>query len=299
MAPQGYGFEFVFVDDHSTDATPAILKRWGDQGAPLRYVRLARNCGSFNAMAAGLRLCTGDAAVIMAADLQDPPEVIPELAAEWKAGHDVVLATRLQREGETLSTKTFASVYYWLMRRFAMPEIPAGGADFLLVGRNVIDAYNAIPERNTSFLATIIWLGFRRTSLGYVKQARHAGHSKWSFSRKIKLFIDSFVSFSYLPIRVMSLLGVLMATCGFAYALLVIGLRLTGVIEGGTGFAALMTVVLIGQGTIMVMLGVLGEYLWRCYDEVRGRPRYVVEEYVHAADAATETSAWKSTGRAA
>ena len=171
-------------------------------------------------------------------------------------------------------------MYYRLMRWMALPEMPAKGADFLLIDRKVIDACNAISEKHTSLLAMILWMGFRQTSIEYVKQARHAGKSKWTLAKKLKLFVDSIVSFSYVPIRLMSLLGLLMAAGGFVYALAVVVGRLTGWVAAGTGFAALMTVLLVGQGAILIMLGILGEYLWRTFDEARGRPRYIIEEYV-------------------
>jgi dolichol-phosphate mannosyltransferase len=163
------------------------------------------------------------------------------------------------------------------MRRFALPEMPVKGADFLLMDRKVIDAYNAIPEKNTSFLAMILWLGFRQTSIEYVKQERHSGRSKWSLSRKFKVFIDSFISFSYAPIRLMSLAGAAIGLLGFLYALVVVFNAIRGFpIEG---WSSLMVVVLMLGGFQLLMLGVLGEYLWRAFDEARGRPRYVIEEY--------------------
>jgi dolichol-phosphate mannosyltransferase len=164
------------------------------------------------------------------------------------------------------------------MRGIALPDMPGNGADFLLMDRKVIDAYNAIPEKNTSFLALVLWMGFCQTTIDYVKDARHEGRSKWTLAKKLKLFIDSIVSFSYVPIRLMSCLGFVIALLGFVYAAVVIVGRLTGWVTAGTGFAALMTVLLIGQGTIMTMLGVLGEYLWRTYDESRRRPWYIIEE---------------------
>ena len=173
--------------------------------------------------------------------------------------------------------------------------MPAKGADFLLVDRKVVDAYNAIAEKNTSVLAMILWMGFRQSFIPYVKQARHGGRSKWTFAKKLKLFVDSVVSFSYVPIRAMSLVGLGMALAGFLYAVLVVVGRLGGWINTGTGFAALMTVVLIGQGVIMMMLGVLGEYVWRTYDEARGRPRYIVEE--HVTPGRPPTSTRDPTGR--
>jgi dolichol-phosphate mannosyltransferase len=216
----------------------------------------------------------------MAADLQDPPELIPRLLERWQARNDVVWAGRTAREGESWTTRSTSRIYYWLMRLLALPDMPKKGADVMLLDRKVIDAYNAIREKHTSLLAMILWLGFRQTSIEYVKQARHAGKSKWTLSKKLKLVVDSIVSFSYVPIRAMSLLGGGMALCGFGYATAILVGRVCGWVLAGTGFAALMTVLLIGQGSILLMLGILGEYLWRTYDEARGRPRYIVEEYV-------------------
>ena len=271
--------EVILVDDHSLDASPVIAKQWVREDARVSYLRLSHNCGSHAAFSAGLARCSGDCAVLLAADLQDPPESVPELLTQWRKGHDVVWAVRSQREDERWTTILFANIYYWLMRRFALPDMPSKGADFLLVDRKVIDAYNSIPEKNTSFLAMILWMGFRQTSITYVKQARHRGTSKWTLGKKLKLFIDSMVSFSYVPIRIMSLLGLFMASGGFGYALVIIIGRIMGWVAAGTGFAALMTVLLVGQGGILLMLGILGEYLWRTFDEARGRPRYILEEF--------------------
>jgi len=272
--------EVVLVDDHSSDESAQIARDWCNDDSRVSYLRLSRNCGSHAAFSAGLAHCTGDCAVLLAADLQDPPEAAPELLTKHQEGFDVVWAVRSSRESEKWSTLLFANLYYRLMRRFALPDMPATGADFLLMDRKVIDAYNAIPEKNTSFLAMILWMGFRQISIQYVKHARHAGKSKWTLSKKLKLFIDSMVSFSYVPIRLMSLLGLTLATCGFVYALVVVIGRFTGLVTAGTGFAALMTVLLVGQGGILVMLGVLGEYLWRTFDEARGRPRYIIEDHI-------------------
>lgn len=276
--PADTDVELVVADDHSADQTSEIARRLVSGQIPGRLVRLSRNSGSHAACAAGLSHCVGDAAVVMAADLQDPPEVIPELVAKWREGYDVVWAVRKKREGERRLTLLLARAYYWIMRKIALPDMPPTGADFFLIDRKVIDAYNRIPEKHTSLPAMIRWMGFRQTSIEYVKQARHAGRSKWTLAKKVKLFVDSLVSFSYAPIRLMSLLGLLMALAGFLYAGVVVASRLVGYVVAGTGFAALMTVLLVGQGMILLMLGVLGEYLWRTYDEARGRPRYLIEE---------------------
>jgi len=291
--------EIVLLDDHSTDESPAIAKQWASEDARVKYVRLSRNSGSHAAFSAGLAHCTGDCAVLLAADLQDPPETVRELLEHWREGSDVVWAVRLAREGETWSTQALAATYYWLMRRVALPSMPAKGADFLLVDRKVVDAYNAIAEKNTSVLAMILWMGFRQSFVPYVKQARHSGRSKWTLAKKLKLFVDSLVSFSYVPIRAMSAVGFGLAMAGFIYALVVVIGRLAGWIATGSGFAALMTVLLVGQGCTMMMLGVLGEYVWRTYDEARGRPRYIVEEVVQSVCPAGEALSNPSAQRVA
>jgi polyisoprenyl-phosphate glycosyltransferase len=282
--------EIVLVDDHSSDSSPDFAQQWAREDSRVKYIRLSRNSGSHAAFSAGLAHCTGDCAVLLAADLQDPPETVPQLYERWQNGSDVVWAVRLAREGETRTTRFLAGAYYWLMRRVALPGMPAKGADFLLVDRKVVNAYNAIGEKNTSILAMILWMGFRQSFVPYVKEARHSGKSKWTLGKKLKLFIDSLVSFSYAPIRLMSLIGFSMAMAGFVYASVVVVGRLANWIQTGAGFAALMTVLLVGQGFTMMMLGVLGEYVWRTYDEARGRPRYIVEQFVHAGEKGSGTS---------
>jgi glycosyltransferase involved in cell wall biosynthesis len=269
-------YEVVLVDDHSSDGSQAFARQWLSEDRRVRYLRLSRNCGSHAAYTAGLARCSGDCAVLLAADLQDPPEAIPTLLGKWREGNDVVWASRSRRDGESWLTRLNARLYYAMMRRLALPEMPAQGADFLLLDRKVIDAYNAVPEKNTSFLAMILWLGFRQTFIEYVKQARHAGSSKWSFSKKLKLTVDSLVSFSYAPIRLMSLAGMLVSLLGLGYAGIVFVNALAG--YPTEGWSSLMVAVLVLGGVQLSMLGILGEYLWRTFDEARGRPRYVIEE---------------------
>jgi len=277
-AARGYEFDITIVDDHSSDGTPAAVRRWADDDRRVRLIRLSRNFGSHAAFHAGVAECSGDAAVFLAADLQDPPELVLEMTQQWENGSDVVWAIRAGREGEKVSVKLFSQVYYVALRHMGLSQIPAQGADFFLIDRKVIDAYLRIPEKNTSFMGMVLWMGFRQSFVPYVKQARASGVSKWTLGKKIKLFVDSIVSFSFTPIRAMSVLGVLFALAGFAFMLFVIVARLAGWVVAGTGYAALMTVVLMGFGLIMLMLGVMGEYLWRTFDEARGRPRFIVED---------------------
>lgn len=279
-AAMGVGREIVFVDDHSRDGTPRVLAGLAAADPTVRVLRFARNFGSHKAFAAGLEHCAGDAAVILAADLQDPPETIPRLLAQWRDGAKVVWAVRTEREGESWSTKFFARLYYALMRRFAEVEPPRGGADFLLVDRAVLEVLKSAPEKHTSLLALIQWMGFEQREITYVKAARRSGRSNWTLRKKLKLAVDSFVSFSYAPVRLMSACGLVFALAGFCYAAVIVvrALTLHAAVEG---WSSLMCVLLIVSGVQLVMLGILGEYLWRAFDETRGRPRYILERRIN------------------
>jgi len=271
-----YDFEFIFIDDCSSDETPSILQDKTNVDHRVKIIRFARNCGSHAAVAAGLQFCRGDAAIMLAADLQDPPEIIPRLLLEWGKGFKVVWGARDKREGECFLTLAISRTFYFLMNGFTDIRQPPTGADVFLIDRAVINAFKAAPEKNTSVTMLISWLGFSQTSIEYVKQARHAGSSKWTTTKKIKLFFDSLISFSYAPLRFMSLIGAISAFLGLLYSVDVFIDALGGIPV--KGWASLMIVVLVIGGLQMSMLGMLGEYLWRTYDEARGRPRYVIEK---------------------
>jgi dolichol-phosphate mannosyltransferase len=279
-AALGVELELVFVDDHSDDRTPAILRELAARDPRIKVLRFSKNFGSHKAFTAGLEHCTGDAAVILAADLQDPPETIPQLLEQWRAGAKVVWAVRDRREGESALNLALARAYYFLMRRFAEVQPPRAGADFLLVDRQVLDVLKRSPEKHTSLLALIQWMGFRQEYITYAKAERHSGRSKWTLRKKLKLSIDSFVSFSYFPIRLVSTCGIIFAITGFVYATIV-AVRALAYGSPVQGWPALMCAVLITSGVQLIMLGVLGEYLWRAFDETRGRPRYIVEERIN------------------
>jgi dolichol-phosphate mannosyltransferase len=227
-----------------------------------------------------LEHCSGDGAVILAADLQDPPETIPQLVEKWRKGAQVVWAARDEREGESLPTRLLSRTYYALMRRFAEVQPPKNGADFLLLDRRVIEALRASPEKNTSLLSLIQWMGFNQDQISYTKAARSSGRSKWTVRKKLKLAVDSFVSFSYAPIRLASAFGLLFAFSGFVYAAVIAG-RAIMLGSPVQGWASMMCVLLIVSGVQLVMLGIVGEYLWRTFDETRGRPRYIVEKRIN------------------
>ncbi|MBW2737467.1 MAG: glycosyltransferase, partial [Deltaproteobacteria bacterium] len=228
------------------------------------------------AVDAGLAMCAGDIAIVLAADLQDPPEIIPRLVAQWEKGYGVVWGKREKRQGESFMTLVFSRAYYFMMNRLTDVKRPPTGADVVLIDRSVIEAFKQSPEKNSSVFMLIAWLGFSQTYIEYVKEVRHAGISKWTFSKRIKLLFDSLISFSYVPLRFMSLMGAITAFLGVLYALVVFINAFRGIPV--QGWATLMIVVLLMGGFQMIMMGMLGEYLWRTYDETRGRPRYVIEK---------------------
>ena len=269
-------FEFIFIDDCSTDKTPDLLQRLRKKDDRVNIIRFSRNCGSYTAVAAGLDFCKGDVAIMHATDLQDPPEIIPQLYREWRKGFKIVWGVREKREGETLITRGLSRIFYFLMNRLTDVKQPSTGADVFLIDRVVIEAYKQSPEKNTSLIMLIAWLGFSQSYIKYVKEARHAGASKWTFSKRVKLFLDALISFSYIPLRFMSLMGVTSAFLGLIYSIFVFINALRGLPV--QGWASLMIAILIIGGFQMIMLGMLGEYLWRTYDETRGRPKYVIEK---------------------
>lgn len=272
-----YDFEFIFVDDCSNDKTPDILAHLRKADHRVVIIRFARNCGSHAADSAGLHFCRGNVAIIMAADLQDPPEVIiPRTIEQWGKGYKVVWGVREKRKGESFITLFLSRVYYYLMNLLTDIKQPPTGADVFLLDRVVVDAFKQSPEKHSSNMMLIAWLGFSQTSITYVKEARHTGHSKWTISKKIKLSLDSLISFSYVPLKFMSLMGVISAFLGLLYG----GVVLINAFRGNPiqGWSSLMIVILVLGGFQMSMMGMLGEYLWRTYDESRGRPRYVIEK---------------------
>ncbi|WP_438348919.1 glycosyltransferase family 2 protein [Paenibacillus sp. FA6] len=269
-------FEFIFVDDGSKDNSFPLLMEARKQDPRIKVVKLSRNFGSMSAIQAGLGYTTGDCVGIIAADLQDPPEMFKEMLEHWKLGKKVVLATREDRE-ESLSQRMFSNTYYYLLEKFALKGYPKGGFDFLLIDKQVVNEVVEIHEKNTNIMSLIYWLGYDQVQIPYVRQERKLGKSRWTLSKKIKLFVDSFVSFSYSPIRFMSFIGVITAIMSFLYGVFVILGTVFGFIElqGWTTIIALITFLL---GIIMIMLGIIGEYLWRILDESRERPSYVVDQ---------------------
>ena len=282
MREVGGDWEWIVVDDHSRDDTFAVIEALALRDARVRGFRLSRNSGSHVAITCGLHQVDSDAAVMMAADLQDPPETLATMVARWRQGAQVVWATRRVQPGEA-SHRGFAALYYWTMRRLVgMTEMPARGADFFLLDRVVVDAFRRFSERNVSVLALITWLGFRQDFVEYDKQPRLSGQSGWTLARKIKLVVDSITSFSDFPIRLCTYAG--LALLAGSLVLLIFAAMLLPQLGGGV---LLLLFLIVGlAGLQLVAVGVVGEYVWRALEESRRRPPYLIEAMAGQREAA-------------
>lgn len=271
-------WEVVYVDDGSHDDSLSVLRALRrERPGATRVVRLSRNFGSHAAILAGLSRARGRYAAVIGADLQEPPSLVLAMLDTARAEEaEVVLACRFRRE-EGWSKVAFANVYYAVMRRFSQAKFPRGGFDCFLIARPVIDALLRHPEANTSIAALILWMGFRQATVEYVKAARAGGASRWTLRKKLRLVLDSVMSFSHAPIRAMELTGLVTAVAGLAYAAVIVGIWIAGHREVA-GWSSLMVVVLVMSGLILVALGIVGEYLWRILDAARRRPVFVIAE---------------------
>lgn len=272
-----YEIELIFVDDGSGDTSLQILFDFQSKfPQTIIVVKLARNFGSMAAIQAGLTVSTGDCVGMISADLQDPPELFYEMLEYWVKGNKAVFAIRQDRE-EPFLQKTFSKVYYFLVRKFALNEYPSGGFDFFLVDRQIVSEINRIQEKNTNLMTLIFWLGFKPIMIPYIRRNRTRGISRWTLAKKIKLFVDTFVAFSFFPIRILSIVGFIVAISSFVYGTYITFYWLFFGIDV-KGYVPTMLIMTFTSGVQMTMLGVLGEYLWRTLDEVRRRPNFVIDQ---------------------
>jgi polyisoprenyl-phosphate glycosyltransferase len=273
----GYKLELVFVDDGSGDQSLDILLQFQSRFPEIiKVVKLTRNFGSMAAIQAGLTVTSGDCIGMISADLQDPPELFTDMIKHWENGSKAVFAVRQDRD-EPVLQKTLSNFYYALIRKYAVQEYPNGGFDYFLIDRQVAVEINRIQEKNTNLMTLIFWLGFKPVILPYIRRRREKGNSRWTLSKKIKLFVDTFVAFSYFPIRILSVIGFIVALSSFIYGGYILFYWLIKGVEV-KGYVPSMLVMTFTSGIQMTMLGVLGEYLWRTLDETRRRPFYVIDE---------------------
>lgn len=274
--------EIVFVNDGSTDATLAVLREENRRDPRIRIVDLSRNFGKEIALSAGIDATSGRAVVPIDVDLQDPPDLIPEMVRIWRSGYDMVLARRVDRSTDSFMKRTTSKVFYKLITRMSDTTIPENVGDYRLMDRRVVDALKLLPERTRFMKGLFAWLGYRQATIDYSRPGRAAGTTKWRPLGLWKLAIEGIVSFSTLPLKLWSYIGVACASLGLAYGLVVIARAL---IWGNpvAGYASLVTFLLFFNGVTLIGLGVIGEYISRIFVEVKMRPLYLVREYVGSA----------------
>lgn len=269
-------YEIVFVNDGSKDRSYEVMQELAAMDENIKLVNLSRNFGEHLATLAGMAECTGTVAVRKAADLQEPSEMILEMLEKYRAGAKVVLAVRKDRE-EPLSQKMFSKIYCWMMRKFALANMPQGGFDTYMISRQVIDILVEISEKNAPLTEQVLWSGFESEKVYYVRQKREIGKSGWTLSKKIKLTVDSLISFSYFPIRCVSVVGALSILGTIIGGIVILVQHFMGRITV-EGYTTIVLLILLAFGIVMLTLGVMGEYIWRILDEVRNRPSYIVDK---------------------
>ncbi|SIR45169.1 Glycosyltransferase involved in cell wall bisynthesis [Aromatoleum tolulyticum] len=270
--------EIVYVNDGSTDGTPSVLRALRQRDDRIAIIELSRNFGKDLAMTAGIDHARGDAVVVIDADLQDPPELIPELVRGWQEGYDVVYAQRTERNGESLAKKLTARLFYRVIGKLAHFHIPRDTGDFRLLSRRAVEALGRLREQHRFMKGLFAWIGYPQKAVPYRRAPRHSGRSKWNYWKLWNFALEGITSFSTAPLKAATYIGALTAAFAFMYGayIIVSTLRFGNAVAG---YPSLMTVILFLGGIQLAALGVIGEYLARLFDEAKGRPLYLVSEF--------------------
>jgi len=280
MESMGEPFEIVMVNDGSRDGTMRIAREICAADPRIKLIAFSRNFGHQTAITAGMDHAVGQAVVIIDADLQDPPEIIPEMAAKWREGNDVVYGRRLSRQGDSWFKRISARLYYRMLRGMTTVDIPVDAGDFRLIDAKVRDALLTVPEHNRYVRGLVAWLGFRQADVGFVREKRFAGTTKYPLRKMLRLAADGITSFSYKPLKAGISIGVALSVFALLLALFIFISRLFDWVFMEPGYASIMCVMLFFFGVVLVMLGVIGEYISRIFEEVKGRPLYIVSDKI-------------------
>jgi dolichol-phosphate mannosyltransferase len=271
-------YEIVFVNDGSRDKTAQMVYEICNKDNTIKFIDFARNFGHQTAITAGMDFSEGESVVVIDADLQDPPELIPKMIEKWRAGYDVVYGQRASRKGETLFKKFTAKVFYRFLRSMTDVDIPVDTGDFRLIDRKVCDALKLVNERNRYIRGIISWLGFKQVGIEFHREKRFAGETKYPLKKMLKFALDAITSFSYKPLKLASYAGMFLSFASFIYLLIVLYTKLFVPQVTQSGWASTIAVNLFFNGITLMILGIIGEYIGRIYDEAKGRPLYIVKQ---------------------
>ena len=278
MEKFGESYEILFINDGSRDNTRDMLQELCKSDFHIKLIDFARNFGHQIAITAGMDYAAGECMVIIDGDLQDPPELIPEMVKLWRSGYEVVYGKRKTRQGETFFKKFTAKAFYRILHSLTDVDIPVDTGDFRLIDRRVCEALKQLPERSRYVRGLMSWVGFKQTAIEFERSERFAGETKYPLKKMIKLAMDGIMSFSYKPLKFASYIGILISGISFIYLIAVLLQKLFFPHSAQSGWASLIAVSLFFNGIILLMLGIIGEYIGRIYDEAKGRPLYIISE---------------------
>jgi len=279
MQGMGEPYEIIFVNDGSRDKTAEIIAGFCQNDPSVRLINFTRNFGHMPAITAGMDNVRGQAVFVIDADLQDPPELFPEMAARWKEGYHVAYGKRVKRKGESWFKKITAKFFYRFIRRLTTVDLPPDTGEFRLIDRRVCDAVSRLPEKHRYIRGLVSWVGFKQIAVEYVREERFAGETKYPLRKMVSFALDAITAFSYKPLKLATSLGFLMSLVSFIYLLVIVFQRIfmDSVISG---WASTIGAVLFSQGIVLMILGLMGEYIGRIYEEIKGRPTYIILEIV-------------------
>ncbi|MDR0287628.1 MAG: glycosyltransferase family 2 protein [Clostridiales bacterium] len=281
MDGTGESYELIFVNDGSRDATAAIAREICSKDKNVKLIDFVRNFGHQIAITAGMDYSQGDSVIVIDADLQDPPEIIPQMLEKWREGYDVVYGLRVKREGETFFKKLTSKLFYRTLTGLTEVDIPVDTGDFRLIDRKVCEALKRIEERNRYVRGLISWLGFKSAPVEFVREKRFAGTTKYPLKKMINLAEDAIMSFSYKPLKISSYFGGIVSVFSFLYLIVMVILKLINKINTIQGWASLVAIMLFFNGLMLIMLGIIGGYIGRIYEEAKKRPLYLIRDFVN------------------
>jgi len=272
-------YELIFVNDGSNDKTAQLIAEICSNDPSVRLINFSRNFGHMAAISAGMEHSRGQAIFIIDADLQDPPEVFPEMAEKWKEGYHVAYGKRIKRKGETAFKRLSAKIFYRFIRQMTTIDMPPDTGEFRLIDRKVCDAINRLPEKSRYIRGLVSWVGFKQTEVQYVREERFAGETKYPLRKMITFAIDAITSFSHKPLKLATMVGMLISLLSFLYMLYVF-YQVIFTDQTITGWASTVAIILFTQGIVLMLLGLMGEYIGRIYSELQNRPLYIIQEMV-------------------